>query len=298
MLQNMEGDFGKVRVISHLPTQTARSVYNFTTSAGWHLCNDSYRVCREEGLDSFLIFFTLHGCGQLHMNNVLLHLSENTTAIIPPGLAHEYFVAPGDRWEFYWLDANGLSAAQILRHLVSTCGFLFPSGAHAGDICREIEDLLFYKSTANPAFEVHASDLISSILHQLMIGMQETENSNINEKAAVKQLLKYLETNYCDKISIQELSESWFISSAHLSRLFKVKTGYTPYEYLLHYRIMKSKELLLYTDLNLVEIARRTGFRYASNYICQFKARESSTPDQFRNSCRKGAVQVVPHDQW
>jgi AraC-like DNA-binding protein len=45
---------------------------------------------------------------------------------------------------------------------------------------------------------------------------------------------------------------------------------------------MKSKELLLYTDLNLREIAAKTGFCHASNYISLFKAQEAITPDQFR----------------
>lgn len=282
MIHNIEGEFGKVRTFFHLPTQTAKSVFNYSTSAGWHLCNEKYRICRENGLESYIVFLTVAGCGKIRIADESFDLQENFVCIIPIYTPHEYYVQTGGSWEFYWLHINGISASEILEHIIKNYGYIIPAGLGAIEILSRIEDLIFIKSINKPSFEAQASSIISDIVHDLIIGLQDKENSHINEKDSVRKLMKYLETNFKEKISIKEICQSMFVSAAHLTRLYKEKTGFTPYEYLMRYRIMKSKELLLYTDFNLKEIALMTGFCTSSNYISQFKALEATTPDRFR----------------
>jgi AraC-like DNA-binding protein len=283
MIYSVEGDFGKVRVLSHLPTPTAKSTFNYIIGAGWHLCNDKYRISRSAGCDTYLVFFTAGGCGQMIVDGTPYRLTEKTIGIIPPNVPHEYYVAEKDQWEFYWMHVDGISASRLLDYLVRCHGNRLELNSPPVDAFNGVEKLLFLKNASHKAnFEAHASQIISSVLHGIAIELSEDDGSMPNKKNAVKSLLKLIESNYSSKISIEEACGSLFFSSAHLSRLFRAETGNTPYEYLKQYRLLKSKELLLYTDLSIKEIAVQTGFSHASNFICQFKAAETVTPSQFR----------------
>lgn len=282
-MYSVDGDFGKVRLASHLPMQTAISVMNYMTAAGWHLCNDKYRISLDAGCCStWLIFITLRGCGQMKVGDSGFTLSENTVGIIPANAAREYFVPANGEWEFYWMHFGGVWAAAVMEHILACYGHVLITGAVQSAIVSGIEELLFMKSAGTPSFEARASQVIANILHGLLIGLQEERRGGTKDRDCVKDLMNHMEVNFARKVSIEAVSKSLFVNSAHLTRLFKAKTGFTPYEYLLRYRIMKSKELLLYTDLNVKEIAVKTGFPHVSNFIGKFKSLESITPGEFR----------------
>lgn len=73
-----------------------------------------------------------------------------------------------------------------------------------------------------------------------------------------------------------------------LSRLFSEETGSTLGKYLIAQKIERAKEMLLYDELSLAEIADRLGYS-SSAYLCaQFKSVTGLTPTQFRQSGSRG----------
>lgn len=281
-MYSVDGDFGKVRTVSFLTTQRARSVFNYVSSAGWHRCNDRYRIRREGGINTHLMFFTVSGCGEMTIVDRRYSLPQKTVAIIPAEVAHEYYVPECGEWEFYWMHFGGVSVDLMLDYLIAEYGYVIATDGLTDELCAFMEDLLFMKTMNRSSFDARLSHVVSQILHHLIIGLEEKRRAGVLESDAVKRLIQYLQTNYSSRISIEAVSRSLYLNSAYLTRRFKAQTGYTPYEYLTRYRIMMAKELLLYTEMSVKEIAVKTGFPYPSNFITQFKALESMTPGAFR----------------
>lgn len=283
MPYSVDGDFGRVRLISHLPTQAARNALSYTTSAGWHRCNEKYRIGVNAGAcDSWLLFFTVGGCGHFRLDGNLTELTGNTVAVMPPFTPCEYNVPPGGLWEFYWIHVDGTAVSAMLQHITASFGNVFPIGAALAGMASSVEELLFLKGTGSPCFEARASRIISAMLHDILLELTDRERAGAKERDAVREMIRLLETNYAGKVSIDRASRSLYVNPAHMTRLFRARTGFTPYEYLLRYRIIKSKELLLYTDKSVKEIAAQTGFAQVSNFISRFRAQESVTPAEFR----------------
>ncbi|CCH57646.1 transcriptional regulator, AraC family (plasmid) [Fibrisoma limi BUZ 3] len=67
-----------------------------------------------------------------------------------------------------------------------------------------------------------------------------------------------------------------------LSALFSTSEGQTLERYIIERRLDKVKELLVYTDLPLTEIAYQTGFSSVSHLSNQFKRLTGLSPSYFR----------------
>lgn len=68
---------------------------------------------------------------------------------------------------------------------------------------------------------------------------------------------------------------------------FKGLMNYTPMEYLKKMRIERSKQLLLGTNLNILQIAWEVGYAHQSSLNRIFKDIEGITPAEFRRNNMK-----------
>lgn len=84
-------------------------------------------------------------------------------------------------------------------------------------------------------------------------------------------VIDFIQNNYSDSISIDDMIQNIHISKYHFIRLFRRIMGTTPYNYLTNYRINKSKLLLRTTNKSIAEISEECGFLDTSNFISQFK---------------------------
>lgn len=73
-------------------------------------------------------------------------------------------------------------------------------------------------------------------------------------------MLKYIQENYAQRISLTDLSQELNISCTHLNAKFKEETGYTFHDFLNYYRIGRAVELQREGTRKMYEIAELVGF--------------------------------------
>lgn len=111
---------------------------------------------------------------------------------------------------------------------------------------------------------------------------QETSSEGTNQLSFLVAPLAYLETHYQEPITVEQLAEHSGLSSRHFNRLFQNTYHTSPGRYLLQYRIQKSENLLLYTNMPISEIAYQCGFNDSNYFSRQFRKIHSISPRQFR----------------
>ncbi len=134
-----------------------------------------------------------------------------------------------------------------------------------------------------------AEEMTATFLEQLLIHvyrehpeqffLPDTENA---EK--VWEVQRYLESHFSEPVFISDLAAAHFISTDYLGKIFKEMTGYTPKQYLMEYRLLHSRQLLLQTGLSVSTAAYRCGFKDVNNFIRTFKKRYGITPKQFQKN--------------
>ena len=96
-----------------------------------------------------------------------------------------------------------------------------------------------------------------------------------------------LKINFSDFLS-EKLNHRY----TYLSNLFSEVKGTTIEQYSLSHKIEKVKELLVYDELNLTEIAWKLNYSSVSHLSFQFKKMTGLTPSHFRNLKRKKRISL------
>ena len=131
--------------------------------------------------------------------------------------------------------------------------------------------------------EIHQN--LSSLLTQIMKDCWNPEitKPNYYSNSNTEMLRSYLSEHYMEKISLDELSSTFFLSKFYLTKLFKEQYGVTISEYILDQRIHHAKELLRFSNKSLDEIASECGFYDLPYFSRKFKKAEGITPSAYRN---------------
>lgn len=93
---------------------------------------------------------------------------------------------------------------------------------------------------------------------------------------------KYIQKNYKQDISLERISELFFINPSYCSYLFKEKTGENFADYINNMRIDKAKDLLINTDYKVYKIANILGYDNDKYFFRIFKKFTGFTPESFR----------------
>ena len=100
--------------------------------------------------------------------------------------------------------------------------------------------------------------------------------------AKILDIVKYININYMNELTLQHISENFYISPSYLSRLFKNVTGFTFVEYLKSIRIKEAQHLLKESKFSMDEIAERTGYESSTHFGRVFKEITGFSPLRFR----------------
>ena len=95
--------------------------------------------------------------------------------------------------------------------------------------------------------------------------------------AAVTQALTYLNENFTQAITLDDISSKFFVSKHHLNKLFRKATGVTVMDYVIYKRVFYAKELIL-RGVRASEAAERAGFLDYSAFYKAYVKRMGHSP--------------------
>lgn len=113
------------------------------------------------------------------------------------------------------------------------------------------------------------------------------ESSSIRPRKApsrhpkVLRSLEYLRANYSNKVSLNQLANESCVNKFHLLSLFKSEFGMTPHRYLMNYRLLRARQMLL-SGSGIAAVAMKTGFSDQSHFTREFKRYVGVAPGRYR----------------
>lgn len=266
------------------PTALSLSLPFFVTEAGHFYAEQDYLVERQKH-DSFLLLYTLKGCGIVQSRNTVLQLLEKNAVFIDCHDFHKYYAASDD-WEFLWAHIKG-NAVEAFYHM------LYPNDI----FCINMQDMLPQDILQEQLFllmeQMQRNDIVgctslSATVHTILNTLIQYSLAHEHRKKkqqltdAVEHVISFVHAHYAENISIDDMLQDIPVSKYHFIRSFKRIMGITPYHYLTNHRITQAKTFLRTTEKAVGEIAETCGFSDTSNFIVQFRKYTGQNPLQYR----------------
>ncbi|MEH7494048.1 helix-turn-helix transcriptional regulator [Neobacillus niacini] len=114
------------------------------------------------------------------------------------------------------------------------------------------------------------------------IRKSKSDNLSIVEKAE-----NYIEMNFSEDISMEEMAGKIHVHPSHLMRAFKKEKGTTISHFRNLRRIKEAKQLILFSNLTMTEIAIMVGFSNSQYFSKLFKEVEGITPVEYKKKTKK-----------
>ena len=124
---------------------------------------------------------------------------------------------------------------------------------------------------------------------------KSTEKYAVSDKN-IRTILNYIEKNYANHLSVEELVKQVPLSRRVLEKKFKEETGESLYQYIQNYRIDQFTRLLITTDYSLFEAALQSGFENYKNVSRVFRKYKSLSPAEYRKRYKcNSSVEEIEH---
>ncbi|HBM60170.1 MAG TPA: AraC family transcriptional regulator [Citreicella sp.] len=139
----------------------------------------------------------------------------------------------------------------------------------------------------------HGEDLANAVADQLIYSAirtdQDTQRLSVPTRIGVRhpklaQVIHRMEANVEDPLSPALLAREVGMSTRQLERLFRRYLNRSPKRYYMELRLQKARNLLMQTDMSVINVALACGFASPSHFSKCYRAHYQTTPYRERGS--------------
>ncbi|MEF3303678.1 helix-turn-helix domain-containing protein [Paenibacillus sp. GYB003] len=239
---------------------------------------DSYVTRRPEGMEDWLVTYTLSGQGYFVTSGVKRLCGAGDLVLLKSGTPHEYGTEKGGRWNFVWahfssrmMETGLLPDRELIVHRIE-------SGAMRKRVYRAFKRVLADFGERGPYWHELSENALREILLLLARRMSKPVDPRIEET------LRLLSGSMRETVRVDTLAKAVGLSPSRLSHLFKQTTGRSIVEALNLMRVRQAALLLTHTDRNASEVALDVGFSNYNHFLNQFRKRYGVSPSAFQKN--------------
>ncbi len=171
-------------------------------------------------------------------------------------LTKSVFVMDGNRMT----TAGGTSSIDLMLKIIAA--------DHGDDLANKVADLLIYSSIRTD---------------------QDTQRLSIPTRIGVRhpklsQVIQMMEGNIEDPMSPADLADEVGMSTRQLERLFRRYLNRSPKRYYMELRLSKARNLLMQTDMSVINVALACGFASPSHFSKCYRSHYNTTPYRERGT--------------
>ncbi|MCG7343546.1 helix-turn-helix domain-containing protein [Sporosarcina sp. ACRSL] len=237
------------------------------------------------------VILVLSGKLKIETSDRFYHMEENDLLVIN---RNQLYQAQG--YEENRVMVLSISDRFMERHYANYRNHRFECFSREIDLGREEKILTIRKLLANVMISYYRQDesylieLTSYICQMLLILIRSfKEEGSVIQKIdtgdrRLLQIIDYMERNYDQPITLEEIATKYFLSTSYLSRYFKQNMGIGFSRYLMNIRLKHSMKELLYTNDSISQIAMNNGFPNTKAFSTLFKEVHGMTPHVYRDT--------------
>lgn len=242
-----------------------------------------------------------------------LTFQEGDVTVIPRNIPHTTYSNPGteSHWSYLFFDPQELFRTLLPANwskydlsLYAFRGFKYILNRQEyANVYQLVMSIIRELEEQKPSYQLSAKGLLLSLyieLHRIeqleapgggdSSGRSKEENNaeqSPDNALVIAPALDYIEDNYMQQFSIEELADMCHWSPTHFRRVFHSIMGTSPLDYVNNTRIMKSCNLLRSTEDSILDISEMVGFHSVSSFNRYFIKIMQMSPREYRKQMQK-----------
>ena len=236
--------------------------------------------------DFHKIIVFISGKVTYHIEGKAYHLKPRDILLVSQGAIHKPEIDPSVPYERYifWI-RDDLSCQEL-----NTCfqkandrSFNLVRADSAlqerlKDLLPEIEQTLQNKRFGDPALRDALFTQFMIYINRIFLRTSSSpDKKTYSSDTQVEQLLKYINRNLSENLSIDQLANRFFFSKYHMMRKFKNETGYTIHNYITSKRLLMARSLIS-QGMPVMKAAQASGFRDYTTFVRAYKKQFGKAP--------------------
>ena len=236
--------------------------------------------------DFHKIIVFISGKVTYHIEGKAYHLKPRDILLVSQGAIHKPEIDPSVPYERYifWI-RDDLSCQELNTCFQKANDRSFNLVRADSALQERLKDLL--PEIEQTLQNKHFGDTVlrNALFTQFMIYINRIflrTSSSPDKKAyssdtQIEQLLKYINRNLSENLSIDQLANRFFFSKYHMMRKFKNETGYTIHNYITSKRLLMARSLIS-QGMPVMKAAQASGFHDYTTFVRAYKKQFGKAP--------------------
>lgn len=243
----------------------------------------------EHAHDFFELSILLRGESFYVIENESYYFDEPTILILNPGISHMEYVSENMENQQIHIGLRHFNFPGFERNFIPLSSIIVKLGEYDAEFFNICEEIIQERRQARFGYELILRSLVNKLIIYLLRDDQTTtvhkqlDSEDQEKQRLVNDIKLYIENHYNEDLTLDQIAESFYISTATLSRIFKEFIDDTPINFLIHHRLDKAKSLIVENpDLTIKEVAETIGYKDPLYFSKLFKKHYGESPTFFR----------------
>ena len=235
------------------------------------------------GLQSYLFFMVTSGSGVLVYDGKRYELTTNSCVFINCHHPYSHTTDESNLWHLSWCHFYGPSLNSIYVKYYERGGRPVFTPDDSVPFTTVLDSLMSVAKSSDYMRDMRINEQLSKLLTLIMSYSWHPEDKKAAPKrTSVVEVKEYLDQNYAERVSLDDLSTQFFIDKYYLAKTFKNQFGLPISTYLQNLRITKAKQLLRFSSKSVEEIGYEVGLGNPAYFSRVFKNVEGVSPKIYR----------------
>ncbi len=249
--------------------------------SGYHFTFEHGRILNE-----FQINYITNGEGVYENHSGKFKVKSGSLLITKPGRWHRYKPLKEMGWIENYVGFSGHIAHQVFGRPWFTSKNAVVDIGHSEEIIDTYDKIFNYVNEEKPGYQQIASGMIMKMLGFIVSFDKQKDFSGKRVEKIIQNACFTIRENVEAEINFQSFAEDNHIGYSYFRKMFKKYTGVPPVQYHLDLKVLRAKEMLLYSDKSIKEISYALGFQSAYYFSRVFKSKLGLSPSEIRKSIR------------